>query len=84
MSIAFPFVDVEVDTSGLAPVMRRAPGVLAVVGVSTLGDAPANTPRVVGSLEEAASMFATVDGNGAVTFADLLIVLGGWGPCPQG
>lgn len=67
MSIAFPFVDVEVDTSGLAPVMRRAPGVLAVVGVSTLGDAPANTPRVVGSLEEAASMFATVDGNGTIT-----------------
>lgn len=67
MSIAFPFVDVDIDTSGLAPVARRAPGVLAIVGVSTLGTASANVPLVVGSLADAAAKFATVDANGAVT-----------------
>ena len=68
MSIAFPFVDVDIDTSGLAPVARRAPGVLAIVGVSTLGTASANVPLVVGSLVDAAAMFATVDAStGAVT-----------------
>ena len=42
MSIAFPFIDVIVDTKGLQPVAQRAPGVLgAPAGVlGTLADAP--------------------------------------------
>ena len=42
-----------------------------------------------GRLDAAAAVAATpvpgdVDGNGAVNGADLAIVLGSWGPCPEG
>lgn len=72
MSIAYPFIDVSFDTSGLQPVAQRAPGVLAIVGASAKGSAAANTPTVVGSIAEAAAAFAEVDANGAlVTATDL-------------
>lgn len=67
MTIAFPFIDVQVNTKGLQPVAVRAPGVLAVVGASGEGSAAANDPRVVGSIAEAAVLFAAVGANGAVT-----------------
>ncbi|MDK1376439.1 hypothetical protein QN222_18305 [Sinorhizobium sp. 6-70] len=67
MTIAFPFIDVTIDTKGLQPVAQRAPGVLAVVGASDKGTAAANVPTVVGSVSEAAAAFAEVDANGAVT-----------------
>lgn len=63
MSVAFPFVDVEVDTSGLAATARRAPGVLAIVGVSNKGSASVNVPTVIGSLAEAAAAFAGSSGG---------------------
>lgn len=58
MSVAYPFVNVDIDTSGLAATARRAPGVLAIVGVSDKGTATVNVPTVVGSLAEAAAYFA--------------------------
>lgn len=63
MSVAFPFVDVEIDTSGLAATARRAPGVLAIVGVSNKGTAQVNVPTIVGSLSEAAAAFAGSSGG---------------------
>ena len=45
MAVAFPFIEVKIDTSGLEPVAERAPGVIAVVGESdTRRDAAVNTP----------------------------------------
>lgn len=57
MAIAFPFVEVNIDTSGLQPVAQRAPGVLALVGESDAGSAAANEPRVVNDLAEADTLF---------------------------
>jgi hypothetical protein len=64
---AYPFIEVFIDTSQLTPVAQRAPGVIAIVG-STNGDgtAPANTPLVVDSAAQAASLFAASSG-GVVT-----------------
>lgn len=59
MAIAFPFVDVSIDTSGLQPVAQRAPGVLAVVGVSAAGAATANAPTVVNDVSEATAAFGS-------------------------
>lgn len=44
LPIAFPFVQVTIDTRGLMPVAQRAAGVLAIVGVSGAGDAEALHP----------------------------------------
>jgi hypothetical protein len=74
MSIAFPFIDVTIDTKGLQPVAQRAPGVLAVVGASDKGTAAVNTPVVVGSIAEAAAAFAEVGADGAVTTSTDLYV----------
>jgi hypothetical protein len=57
MAIAFPFVDVSIDTSGLQPVAQRAPGVLAIVGASGSGTAAVNAPTVVNDLAEATAAF---------------------------
>ena len=37
MTIAFPFIEVRIDTSVFVPVAERAPGVIAVVGKSPGG-----------------------------------------------
>lgn len=74
MSIAYPFIDVTIDTKGLQPVAQRAPGVLAVVGASNKGSAAANVPVAVGSIAEAAAAFADVGPTGAVTTSTALFV----------
>lgn len=63
-AVAFPFVDVTIDTTGLTPTARRSPGVVAVVGASDQGAAPANVPQPISSASTAASAFAGVDDDG--------------------
>lgn len=61
MAIAFPFVEVAIDTSGLQPEAQRAPGVLAIVGsTGGAGTATANTPIEVTELADAVPLFNTV------------------------
>jgi hypothetical protein len=55
--IAFPFIEVNIDTSGLAPVAQRSPGVVAVVGDSAAGTQPAATPVEVTDSKDAESKF---------------------------
>ena len=65
---AYPFVQVNIDTSGLQPVAQRSPGVIAIVGdTGGAGAAAANTPTRVDTREDAATAFATVGPSGAVT-----------------
>lgn len=70
MAIAFPFVDVTIDTSGLLPVATRAPGVLAIVGAAGAGTA--NEPVVIDDVAEAGTAFgAATDLGRALTIAFL-------------
>lgn len=65
MAIAFPFVEVAIDTSGLQPEAQRAPGVLAVVGdTNGKGTAPANVPIEIAELADAVARFNELDGDG--------------------
>jgi len=65
MAIAFPFVEVAIDTSGLQPEAQRAPGVLAVVGsTGAAGTAAANEPVDIAELADAVPLFNNLDGNG--------------------
>jgi hypothetical protein len=57
VAAAFPFVSVNIDTSGLQPVAQRSPGVIAVVGVSNAGTAAVNAPTVVETAAEAVAAF---------------------------
>jgi len=64
VAAAYPFIEVLIDTSLLAPVAQRAPGVIAIVGSTAGGGtAPANVPLVVDTATDAASLFAAVSGN---------------------
>jgi hypothetical protein len=68
VAAAYPFIEVKIDTSALQPVAQRSPGVIAVVGeTGGAGTATANRPFVVETLDDAAQLFATVGGGGAVT-----------------
>src|SRR5712691_10333703 len=60
VAAAYPFIEVQIDTSQLTPVAQRAPGVIAIVG-STGGDgsAPVNLPLVVDD-PDGASQFAKI------------------------
>jgi hypothetical protein len=62
---AFPFVEVNIDTSALQPVAQRSPGVLAIVGSTGAnpGTAAENTPTPVSTLDEAATLFTTINGG---------------------
>jgi hypothetical protein len=66
VAAAFPYIQVTINTAGMLPVAQRSPGVIAVVGVSTTGAAPANTPIVVADANDAATNFASRDANGVV------------------
>ena len=57
MAVAYPFIEVNIDTSGLAPVADRAPGVIAVVGESNGGDAAVNTPVAVDNAADVVARF---------------------------
>jgi hypothetical protein len=64
---AYPFVEVTIDTSGLQPTAERSPGVIAVVGkllpTANAGTANFNEPYVIGSLDDAAALFAKTVGG---------------------
>jgi hypothetical protein len=63
----FPFIKVTIDTRGLQPAATRAFGNVAVVGsTGGFGTAAPNTPILVGSEAEARTLFANVDGSGAI------------------
>jgi len=65
MAIAFPFVEVAIDTSGLQPEAQRAPGVLAIVGgTGGAGTAAANAPIVVSELADAVPLFNALNAGG--------------------
>ncbi len=70
LPIAFPFVEVKIDTSGLAPIAQRSPGVIAVAGKTPNGadggTAAVNTPLAVDTVKQAAELFARINANGAV------------------
>jgi hypothetical protein len=70
IAAAFPFIEVRIDTSGLAPVGQRAPGVIAIVGTTpggaAGGTAPVNTPLAVDTLDQAAELFAKRNTDGTV------------------
>ena len=67
MAIAFPFVEVSIDTKGLQPEVQRAPGVLAIVGgTNNKGTAANNDPIVVNSLEDAVPLFNEMTGPNIV------------------
>ena len=57
MAVAYPFVKVNLDASGLTPIATRSPGVVAIVGVSDKGTAAAKMPTVVDGPAEAATAF---------------------------
>jgi len=67
---AYPFVEVVIDTSGLTPVSKRSPGVIAIVGTTPNGaaggTAEVNRPFVVDTLEQANGLFARVNIDGTV------------------
>ncbi len=69
-AVAYPFIDVQIDTSALQPVAQRAPGVIAVVGKTPSGanggTADANKPYPVYTKDDAAALFAKVT-SGSVT-----------------
>ena len=46
MAVAYPFVKVNLDASGLTPIATRSPGVVAIVGVSDKGTAAAKMPTM--------------------------------------
>lgn len=56
-SAAFPFVSVDVDTSALARTAARSPGVVAVVGESSLDAAHDEVPTQISTIAEAAAKF---------------------------
>jgi hypothetical protein len=68
--VAYPFIDVKIDTSGLQPTAERSPGVIAVVGkalpAANAGTATVNTPVAVETLDQAADLFAKKDTDGTV------------------
>lgn len=67
LPVAFPFVEVKIDTSGLQPVAQRSPGVIAVVGKTPAnaagGAAEVNTPHVVNTLDDVNTLFAQTVGD---------------------
>lgn len=66
VAAAFPYIQVTINTSAMLPIATRSAGVIAVVGISTTGAAPINTPIVVASAADAATNFASLDANGVV------------------
>ena len=70
-TIAYPFIEVTIDTSGLTPTAQRSPGVIAVVGASNAGAAAANTPLAVDSIGQAEDLF----GAGTALYESLEIAL---------
>jgi len=64
VAAAFPFVEVNIDTSALQPVAQRSPGVLAIVGQTAAGAdggaAAPDVPTLVSTLDDAGTLFSKV------------------------
>ncbi|MFF7454519.1 hypothetical protein [Kitasatospora sp. NPDC008115] len=75
MPTAYPFVDIEIDKSGLTPRVQPSTGVIAVVGATpdgaSGGTAAANVPYVVTTPDEARALF----GQDSVLQKALLLAL---------
>ena len=71
MAIAYPFVEVRLDDKGLVPIATRAPGVVAIVGVSNAGAVAAGVPMAVDDVAAATSAF----GAGTPLFKSLRAAL---------
>jgi hypothetical protein len=67
VTAAYPYIEVNIDTSALQPVAQRSPGVIAIVGSSGAGSAAAGEVHEVDTLDDATQLFASTDvGTGAV------------------
>ena len=75
VAVAYPFIEVQIDTSALAPIAQRAPGVVAIVGKTpdgaNGGTAAPNRPFTVDTLDQAASLFAKENPDGTVAETEL-------------
>ncbi|MFE7564955.1 hypothetical protein [Kitasatospora sp. NPDC057500] len=75
MPTAYPFVDIEIDKSGLTPRVQPSSGVIAVVGTTpdgaSGGTAAVNVPYVVTTPDEARALF----GQDSVLQKALLLAL---------
>jgi hypothetical protein len=62
--VAYPFIKVDIDTSGLRPAAQRNPGVIAVIGDTggAGGSNQTNVPIVVDDAKGAAAFAAQVNG----------------------
>lgn len=64
---AYPFIEVNIDTSGLLPLAERSPGVVAIVGNTASGaaggTADKNKPYEIETLDQAAGLFAQTVNN---------------------
>jgi hypothetical protein len=67
--IAYPFIEVSI-TPPPPPVAERAPGVIAIVGITPAGGdggvTPANTPVEIDTLDDAVTSFAAKNADGTV------------------
>lgn len=76
MPTAYPFIDIEIDKSGLMPRVQPSSGVVALVGTTPAdeagGSAAVNVPHVVTTPDEADTLF----GAGNALHKALLLALG--------
>lgn len=77
--VAFPFVDVSIDTSGLVPVAQRSPGVVAVVGASGSAASVANRPYTIDTTAQITQLFGEI-----TPLSDALMLVMRQTPRPSG
>lgn len=76
LTAAYPYVKVAIDTRALAPVARRAPGVVAVVGqADNAAAAPVNTPVAVTDHQSVLDNFAAAGAANPLTRSLDLVLL---------
>jgi hypothetical protein len=61
VTAAYPYIEVNIDTSALQPVAQRSPGVIAIVGSSDTGAAAVGEVHEVDTIDDAAELFASTD-----------------------
>ena len=68
VTVAYPFIEVKINTKGLVPTAQRAPGVIAVVGRGIDGGVIApNMPTVVETLNDVHASFSMINPGAAPT-----------------
>src|SRR5690349_13599648 len=67
IAAAYPFIEVNIDTSGLTPIAQRSPGVIAIVGKTPNGadggTAAINAPLEVDTFDDVNTLFAKKAGT---------------------